>query len=224
MAQGSGLAGPHSWLPGSSAEPGIPLRKSGPDARPSATVMTTVLVLCTANQCRSVMAQALLTRRLAAAGAAAAVRSAGIAGGGGPPPPEVISALAAYGLDVRAHRGRSLAEGDLASSDLVLAMAREHLRRAVVTAPGAWPRAFTLKELVRSGEEAGPGPARPGKLSAAGRRPARGHRRPARRPAAGLCRYRRRAGPSAGTACGACLGIGRILASAACPAAGAPAP
>src|ERR1035441_3222949 len=159
MAQGSGLAGPHFWLPGSSAEPGIPLRKSGPDARPSATVMTTVLVLCTANQCRSVMAQALLTRRLAAAGAAPAVRSAGIASGGGPPPPEVISALAAYGLDVRAHRSRSLAEGDLASSDLVLAMAREHLRRAVVTAPGAWPRAFTLKELVRRGEQAGPRPA-----------------------------------------------------------------
>src|ERR1035441_10678536 len=87
MAQDSGLAGPHSWLPGSSAEPGIPLRKSGPDARPSATVMTTVLVLCTANQCRSVMAQALLTRRLAAAGAAAAVRSAGMAGEGGAPPP-----------------------------------------------------------------------------------------------------------------------------------------
>ena len=121
--------------------------------------MTTVLVLCTANQCRSVMAQALLTRRLAAAGAAAAVRSAGMAGDGGPPPPEVISALAAYGLDVRAHRSRSLAEGDLASSDLVLAMAREHLRRAVVTAPGAWPRAFTLKELVRRGEQAGPRPA-----------------------------------------------------------------
>src|ERR1019366_4412215 len=136
MAQGSGLVGPHFWLPGSSAEPGSPLRKSGPDARPSATVMTTVLVLCTANQCRSVMAQALLTRRLAAAGAAppvpagrkggggggappaggaaaAVVRSAGRAGGGGPPPPEVISALAAYGLDVRAHRSRSLAEGDL---------------------------------------------------------------------------------------------------------------
>ncbi len=35
-------------------------------------------------------------------------------------------------------------------------MAREHLRYAVVTEPGAWPRAFTLRELVRRGEQIGP--------------------------------------------------------------------
>ena len=39
-------------------------------------------------------------------------------------------------------------------------MAREHVRHAVVTAPDTWPRAFTLKELVRRGEEIGP--AKPG--------------------------------------------------------------
>ena len=35
-------------------------------------------------------------------------------------------------------------------------MAREHLRYAVVALPGAWPRAFTLKELVRRGQQIGP--------------------------------------------------------------------
>ena len=37
-------------------------------------------------------------------------------------------------------------------------MARENLRYAVVTEPGAWPRAFTLKELIRRGERIGPRP------------------------------------------------------------------
>ena len=37
-------------------------------------------------------------------------------------------------------------------------MARDNLRYAVVTEPGAWPRAFTLRELVRRGERIGPRP------------------------------------------------------------------
>lgn len=127
-----------------------------PDDRPAIQLVTEILVLCTANQCRSVMAESLLRHRLAAAGVSASVRSAGTLGDGGPPPPEVISALAAYGLDAAAHRGRALSEGDLARSDLVLASSREHLRHAVVALPGAWPRAFTLKELVRRGRQIGP--------------------------------------------------------------------
>jgi protein-tyrosine-phosphatase len=45
---------------------------------------------------------------------------------------------------------------DLERAELTLAMARENLRHAVVTAPAIWPRAFTLKELVRRGEAVGP--------------------------------------------------------------------
>ena len=44
----------------------------------------------------------------------------------------------------------------LAGADLLVGMAREHVREAVLAAPEVWPRAFTLKELVRRGEEAGP--------------------------------------------------------------------
>jgi protein-tyrosine phosphatase len=117
--------------------------------------MTRVLVLCTANQCRSVMTAALLQSRLAAAGIRASVRSAGLRGGGLPPSPEAVAAMAARGLDVSGHRSRALAADDLAATDLILAMAREHLRHAVVLLPPAWPRAFTLRELVRRGELAG---------------------------------------------------------------------
>ncbi len=43
----------------------------------------------------------------------------------------------------------------LRGADLVVAMAREHVREAAVLAPDAWPKAFTLKELVRRGRQAG---------------------------------------------------------------------
>jgi len=118
--------------------------------------VTEILMLCTANQCRSVMAESLLRHRMAAAGVSASVRSAGPRPDGGPPPAAVLLALAAFGLDAAAHRSRAVSAGDLAGSDLVLAMARAHLRYAVVALPGAWPRAFTLKELVRRGQQAGP--------------------------------------------------------------------
>jgi low molecular weight protein-tyrosine phosphatase len=102
------------------------------------------------------MAEALLTSRLAALGSAAHVSSRGMLGDGEPPPPEAIAAMAGYGLDVAAHRSRRVTAEDLERADLTLAMARENLRHAVVTAQAIWPRAFTLKELVRRGEVAGP--------------------------------------------------------------------
>lgn len=112
-----------------------------------------VLVVCTANRCRSVMTQAMLTLRL---GTTAQVRSAGLRQRGLPPPSETVTAMAGYGLDVARHRSRTVTADELRSADLVLAMAREHVRHAVVTEPSVWPRTFTLKELVRRGGQIGP--------------------------------------------------------------------
>jgi len=117
--------------------------------------VTNILVLCTANRCRSPMAQALLTRRLPYPGVAGQIRSAGVLRGGEPPPREVVRVMAAYGLDVSAHRSRVVGEAELASADLVLAMGRAHLRHAVIASPQVWPRVFTLKELVRRGKRVG---------------------------------------------------------------------
>ena len=128
------------------------------DASPVAPA--SILVLCSANQCRSPMAAALLNRRLGAFGSRVAVRSAGLLQEGEPPSPGAISALVPYGLDISGHRSHGVTVADLTWADLVLGMAREHVRHAVVTAPDTWPRAFTLKELVRRGEEIGP--AKPG--------------------------------------------------------------
>jgi len=115
-----------------------------------------IVVLCTANVCRSPMAAALLARRLAALGVTVPVRSAGMISSGDPPYPEVISVMASYGIDIAAHRSRIVCAADLASASLVLAMARDSLRHAAITEPGAWPRAFTLKELIRRGDQIGP--------------------------------------------------------------------
>jgi len=117
-----------------------------------------ILVLCTANVCRSAMAAPLLARRLAALGVTTPVRSAGMTRRGDPPHPEVISVMASYGIETAAHRSRVACAADLALATVVLAMSRENLRYAVTTAPAAWPRAFTLKELIRRGEQIGPRP------------------------------------------------------------------
>ena len=117
--------------------------------------MTGILLLCTANVCRSVMAQAMLSARLAARGVAVPVASAGLLGGGRPPPPEVVSVMAARGIDVAGHRSRIVTADDLAAADLILGLAREHVRHAAVLRPEAWPRAFTIRELLRRGRQAG---------------------------------------------------------------------
>lgn len=115
-----------------------------------------IVVLCTANVCRSPMAAALLARRLSELGVTVPVCSAGMLSSGDPAYPEVISVMASYGIDLGSHRSHVARAADLARACLVLAMARENLRYAVVTEPGVWPRAFTLRELIQRGERVGP--------------------------------------------------------------------
>jgi len=102
------------------------------------------------------MGAPLLARRLARLGVTEPVRSAGMLGDGMPPDPAAVTVMAGYGIEIAAHRSRQARAGDLARAGLVLAMARENLRYAVVTEPDAWPRAFTLKEFIRRGEQIGP--------------------------------------------------------------------
>jgi protein-tyrosine phosphatase len=77
-------------------------------------------------------------------------------GCGDPPHPEAVSVMASYGLEIASHRSRIAGAADLAGASLVLAMARDNLRYAVMTEPRAWPRTFTLKEIIRRGERIGP--------------------------------------------------------------------
>jgi protein-tyrosine phosphatase len=102
------------------------------------------------------MAEALLTRRLLDAGVAATVSSAGLLPGGAPATGHAADTLARRGLDLSGHRSRSLDRSLVDGADLVLGMTREHVREVAVLDPDAYARSFTLKELVRLGERAGP--------------------------------------------------------------------
>ena len=104
------------------------------------------------------MAQVLLQHRLDGLGVQARVHSAGELRGGVAASAGSVRAMAARGLDLGAHRSRTMTADQLRGADLVIGMARRHVREAVLAAPEAWPRTFTLKELVRRGEQAGPRP------------------------------------------------------------------
>ncbi len=130
--------------------------------------MASILVLCTANVCRSVMTQAMLSARLTAQGTAADVTSAGLLSDGQRPPDAVAGVLAARGLDVSAHRSRRVTAADLAAADLVIGLAREHVREATVLLPPVlaarvhaaragppWPRGRPARPRRAAGQLAG---------------------------------------------------------------------
>ena len=117
-----------------------------------------VLFVCTGNTCRSPMAAALFAARLAGSSGAASpvhVHSAGLLSDGQPATDHGVKIMARQGLDTSGHRSTKITAELLAASDLVVAMAREHVRQAVVVDPDVWPRIFTLKEIVRRGERRG---------------------------------------------------------------------
>ncbi|MDP8974988.1 MAG: hypothetical protein M3N28_01190 [Actinomycetota bacterium] len=103
------------------------------------------------------MAEVFLARRLEELGVAAHVHSAGLLDDGRPA--QGVEVLAGMGFDTSTHRSRRMTAEMVENADLVLCMAREHLREAVLLSPAAWPRSFTLKEIVRRGEQSGPRPA-----------------------------------------------------------------
>src|SRR5579872_2023237 len=67
-----------------------------------------------------------------------------------------LQVIGTDGVDMSRHRSRLLDAQDVRGSDLVIGMTREHVREVVLIEPSAWPRTFTLKELVRRGEVSGP--------------------------------------------------------------------
>jgi protein-tyrosine phosphatase len=114
--------------------------------------MTSILVVCTGNVCRSPMAEGFLRKALAdtLGDPGVAVSSAGTAGWeGSQAMAEAVAAAAELGVDIAGHRARRLRSGMAETADLVLCMAGEHHDAIVRATPSAAGRTFTLKELVR---------------------------------------------------------------------------
>jgi protein-tyrosine phosphatase len=109
-----------------------------------------ILIVCTANQCRSPMAAALLDRELTVRGVPAQIHSAGTnAVAGIPATDDTIVVMKAEGLDLSTHRSRPVGTADLGGADVVITMTRAQLRDLATRSPAAFPRLFTLKELAR---------------------------------------------------------------------------
>jgi protein-tyrosine phosphatase len=108
-------------------------------------------VVCTANVCRSPMAEALLRHHLATRDVDVTVTSAGTRAVDLPVDPVAVDALVRMGVDLADHRPRRLSREIIErdGADLVITMTREHLRDVAVTHRNAFARTFTLPELVR---------------------------------------------------------------------------
>lgn len=101
------------------------------------------------------MAVGFFNERSRRLGLDAEATSVGLWRDGEPATPEGIAVMAAHGIDTTHHRSRILSTEHLGGADLVIGLAREHLREAVVLDNDTMPRAFTLKELVRRAEADG---------------------------------------------------------------------
>jgi protein-tyrosine phosphatase len=102
------------------------------------------------------MAEAFLRRRLADLGVEARVHSAGRLFTDTPATAEAVGAMRALGYDTSGHRSRRLTPEMARSADLILAMSREHVRDVAVLGQDVWPKAFTMKEIVRRAASVGP--------------------------------------------------------------------
>jgi protein-tyrosine phosphatase len=114
--------------------------------------MTSILVVCTGNICRSPIAEGFLRRELLQrfGSEAPEVSSAGtIAWDGASPSEGSVLAAEERGTDIAGHRARRLTADLIRGADLVLCMSAEHRWAVTDLVPDAAERTFTLKELVR---------------------------------------------------------------------------
>jgi protein-tyrosine phosphatase len=136
----------------------LTFRRTGASPLPDLSPRLSILLVCTANLCRSPMAEGALRRMLDRSGIRADIDSAGTHDYGADLPPCSMSIQTArrHGYDISAQVGRQVRPHDFRYFDLILAMDkrnRRHLRR--VAGAQARDKVLLLLDFSRSfaGEE-----------------------------------------------------------------------
>ena len=112
--------------------------------------MKQVLLVCTANICRSPMAMGLLRERLRQDNLEeqVTVSSAGVYGlDGSPASAPGVEVLAERGIDIANHRAHTVTEREIADADLVLVMEEGHRRTLFYSYPHLLGKIFLLSEM-----------------------------------------------------------------------------
>ncbi len=113
--------------------------------------MKTILFVCTGNLCRSPMAEGFLKHILAREGQQSEYRvySSGTwAMSGEPASPQAVQVMAEQGIDISAHRTRSLTQSQLEEADLILALAQEHKTAILGHFKGGEGKTYLLSEMI----------------------------------------------------------------------------
>jgi protein-tyrosine phosphatase len=109
-----------------------------------------ILLVCTANVCRSPAAEFLLASHLGSAARDISIRSAGVNASAGAPIDDTIgNLLRSRGVETRPFSSRQLTVRMLESADLVLTASTSHRSAVVQLLPTAVRRTLTLRQLAR---------------------------------------------------------------------------
>ena len=106
-----------------------------------------LLIMCSANQCRSPMAEVLAVDLLAHHGVDAEVVSCGSMEGGVRASAGAIRAMTRRGLDLSTHLSNQVDAETIEAADLIIVMERRHIGTVAAVSVTSVDRTFTLTEL-----------------------------------------------------------------------------
>ncbi|MFH1046353.1 MAG: low molecular weight protein arginine phosphatase [Candidatus Omnitrophota bacterium] len=109
----------------------------------------TILVVCTGNSCRSVMAGSLLQEVLKDKGEYYVLTAGTAAIEGLPATPEAVEVMAEENIDISSHRSRTLTESLVRQADIILVMENKHKDYILAHYPQASGKVYLLSEFGR---------------------------------------------------------------------------